>query len=80
MGLLTSISQATNFMQETPEIIKNEWNLMKEEVINEAIRLEKEKNSENISDEINSTTNPQIRIDNIRKKIAKLSQEIEDKN
>ncbi len=82
--LLTSVTQAKNLMQETPEKLKTEWNILKDEIINEAIRLDEEKkkevSSKSFSNDQKDKIDTQLKIDQLRQKLAKLSKDIEAKN
>ena len=44
--LVEKIEEATNIAQDTPEILKKEFDSLKESIIEEASRLEKEENIE----------------------------------
>ena len=76
---------------ETLELIKKlskklhkEWNIIKEKIIFEAERIEKKQSSKVSSEKINlqegETISPQVKIDKMRKKIAKLTIQIEEIN
>ena len=68
--LVEKIEEATNIAQDTPEILKKEFNSLKESIIEEASRMEK---SENIQE--NKSTNTYQ-----DSKIKKALNEIEDIN
>ena len=81
--LFYSAYETANFMKEAPELIKKEWDEFKEEVSTEAERLENFNNKEEDSlDDIHSkledNLSPQKKIDQIRKKIAKLNIQVEE--
>ena len=68
--MVEKIEEATHIAQDAPEILKKEFDSLKESIIEEASRLEK---AENIEE--NETTNT-----NLYPKIKKALNEIEDIN
>ena len=80
--IVYSAYETASFMKEAPELIKKEWNQFKEEISTEAERLEnfnnEEASLENIDSKPEDNLSLQNKIDNIRKKIAKLNNLVED--
>ena len=78
--LVEKIEEATNIAQDVPEIIKKEFDNLKESIIKEAVRMENEENKQN--DEIpNSYKDPKItksleKIQEITKQIEELNEKI----
>ncbi|MDC2974728.1 hypothetical protein OAX47_00865 [Prochlorococcus sp. AH-736-K09] len=78
--LVEKIEEATNIAQDVPEIIKKEFDNLKESIIKEAVRMENEENKQN--DEIpNSYKDPKItksleKIQEITKQIQELNEKI----
>ena len=68
--LVEKIEEATNIAQDTPEILKKEFNSLKESIIEEATRMEK---AENIQENESSNTYQDS-------KIKKALNDIEDIN
>ena len=68
--LVEKIEEATNIAQDAPEILKKEFDSLKESIIEEASRLEK---AENIQENESTNTDPDS-------KITKALNEIEDIN
>ena len=68
--LVEKIEEATNIAQDAPEILKKEFDILKESIIEEASRMEK---VENIQENDSKTTNQDS-------KIKKALNEIEDIN
>ena len=66
--LVEKIAEATNIAQDAPEILKKEFDSLKESIINEASRMEREENIQN-----NETTNTDK-----NSKVKKALSEIED--
>ena len=71
--------------KEAPDELKKEWELLKEEIYAEATRLSKEENErpggfDTSSDDELATKDPQQKIDQLRAKVAEISQKIEVKN
>ena len=81
--IIYSAYETASFMKEAPELIKKEWDQLKEEISTEAERLENFNNEEEVSlDNIDlkadGNLSPKSKIDNIRKKIKKLSNLVEE--
>ena len=81
--IIHSAYETASFMQEAPELIKKEWDQLKEEISTEAQRLENFNNEEESSlDDIDLKAevnlSPKNKIDDIRKKIAKLNNLVEE--
>ena len=78
--LVEKIEEATNIAQDVPEIIKKEFDNLKESIIKEAVRMENEENKQN--DEIpNSYKDPKItksleKIQEITKQVQELNEKI----
>ena len=78
--LVEKIEEATNIAQDVPEIIKKEFDNLKESIIKEAVRMENEEDKQN--DEIpNSYKDPKItksleKIQEITKQIQELNEKI----
>ena len=75
------IEEATNIAQDVPEIIKKEFDILKDSIIQEAERMENETSSTNNSE--TSTINQDAKIndalqeiDNINKQIEKLNEKM----
>ena len=68
--LVEKIEEATNIAQDAPEILKKEFDSLKESIIEEASRMEK---AENIQENESTNTDPDS-------KITKALNEIEDIN
>ena len=67
--------------QDAPEQLKKEWELLKEEIYQEAERLEDESNpkkEKNSDFEQSTNSKPITKIDQIRGKVSKLNKKIED--
>ena len=81
--IVYSAYETASFINEAPELIKNEWDQFKEEISTEAERLENFNNEEEISLDDNDlkpegNLSPKNKIDDIRKKIAKLNNLVEE--
>ena len=81
--LVEKIEEATNIAQDVPEIIKKEFDYLKESIIEEAARMEKENNP---NENMNTNTQHDFNIKNaldeveaINKEIEKLNQKINNK-
>ena len=80
--LIDSISELTEVIKTTPEKVRNEWELFQDEVFEEAARLQKESNEEtseasNAETKKSQLATTQEKIDQIRQKIDKLSNQLE---
>ncbi len=80
--IIYSAYETANFMKDAPEIIKKEWNEFKDEVSFEAERINDFTNEEVSSEEIifkrEDNISPQKKIDQIRKKIKDLNNQVEE--
>ena len=75
--LVEKIGEATNIAQDAPEIIKKEFETLKESIIEEASRMEKDFNKEENKDK---KTYEDIKIKNALKEIEEINTEIERLN
>ena len=81
--VVEKIEEATNIAQDAPEIIKKEFDTLKEEIIEEAARMEKEINNKN-TDTSESYKDPNlsavlIEIKEIKEKIAQFNVKMNNK-
>ncbi len=83
-NFLSSLSETANFMKDAPEVIQKEWDLLKEEIIIEAERLDQLENKETSSQDISlnkeEVDDDQNTIDRIREKLSKLTNQLEEGN
>ncbi len=82
--IFNAASDIAEIAQDAPERIKDEWEVLKEEIVNEARRLDQEENEtnkspRNASEKQVSSGEASSRIQQIRKKISNLTIEIEDR-
>jgi len=77
-ALVEKIEEATNVAQDAPEIIKKEFDTLKESIIEEAARMEYEMNTKNNNQE--SKTNQDPKITNALKEIEDINEGIERLN
>ncbi len=77
-GLFDTATNLSKKVQETPDQIKAEWELLKEEIINEADQLDN--NFQEDSDQKSNSQISQRKIDSIRAKISMLIDKVEDRN
>ncbi len=79
-GLIKIITKISTIAEESPEKIKKEFEIFQEEVYEEANRLDKLSNDNEINypeeDNLFNETSLQNKIDILRSKIAKLDQKI----
>ena len=77
-----SAFETAAFIKEAPELIKKEWNEFKEEVSTQAEQLDKSEAEEIRIEEIDfqkeGTISPKNRIEQIRKKITALNNQVEE--
>tara|TARA_Y100001968_G_scaffold333087_1_gene394042 strand:+ start:2849 stop:3163 length:315 start_codon:yes stop_codon:yes gene_type:complete len=77
-------TEMTSLALEAPELLKKEWEILKEEIYTEAERLKKDDDlkEQNSTDPKNSSEidSPIERIDQIRARVAELNQKIESQN
>ena len=76
--VVEKIEEATNIAQDAPEIIKKEFDTLKQEIYEEASRMEKETRQNKNTDASGSYKDPNltevlIEIEEIKKKIEKLN-------
>ena len=80
--IVTSVNEATIFMKNTPQYFKNEWDVLKEEINDETIRLEniekEDITTKEMSAQLNKSKGNQEKIDHIRKNVKKLIKNIEE--
>ena len=72
--LVEKIEEATNIAQDAPEILKKEFNSLKESIIEEASRLEK---SENIQENESTNTYQESRIKEALNEIEGINKQID---
>ena len=72
--LVEKIEEATNIAQDAPEILKKEFDNLKESIIEEASRLEK---AENIQENESINTNQNYRIKNALNEIEGINKQID---
>ena len=79
---LGKIEDAANAAQEVPEIIKKEFEALKDEIIKEAQKMETEYEQKNPIEEENITKEPQnmalMKIDQIKKQLEMLNQKLDN--
>ena len=68
------IEEATNIAQDAPEILKKEFDSLKESIIEEASRMEKD---ENIQENESKNTNQEYRIKKALNEIEGINQQID---
>tara|TARA_Y100001001_G_C7766565_1_gene223703 strand:+ start:196 stop:507 length:312 start_codon:yes stop_codon:yes gene_type:complete len=81
--LINSAQEFTEIAEELPQKLQNEWDIFKEEVIEESECLEKKTNEskEKTSEEqLSKEDSIQIQIDNLRSKVIDINKDIEGKN
>ena len=82
--IVSSIKQAAVEMRHAPEQLQKEWELFKDEIADEASRLEAiddlETASQTMSSKNSEMNTAQERIDNMRRKVKKLIKEVEGRN
>ena len=79
--VIEKIEEATNIAQDAPEIIKKEFDILKESIIEEASRMEKEINKEKNTETSESYNDPNLiqvlaEIQEIKEKIEKFNFEM----
>ena len=72
--LVEKIEEATNIAQYAPEIIKKEFDILKESIIEEASRMEK---AENIQENESSNTNQDSKIEKALNEIEDINKQID---
>ena len=83
--VLDSAAEMAALAEDAPNVIKKEWESLKEEIISEAERIEKENNQDitkasTSSNNYNKEDTAQNKIDTLRAKVTELSGKIEDLN
>ena len=72
--LVEKIEEATNIAQDAPEILKKEFDSLKESIIEEASRMEK---AENIQENESSNTNQDSKIEKALNEIEDINKQID---
>ena len=72
--LVEKIEEATNIAQDAPEILKKEFDILKESIIEEASRIEK---SENIQENESTDTNQVSKIKKALNEIEEINKQID---
>ena len=75
--LIEKIEEATNIAQDAPEIIKKEFDTLKDSIIEEAARME---NQEKTNDYASKDTHQNANIKNALEEIEEIDKEIEQLN
>ena len=81
--LINSAQEFSEIAEEIPQRLQEEWSNFKDEVIEESVRLEKERNSSKPEDSNQPSTKEdltQVQIDNLRSKVIEINKSIEEKN
>ena len=81
--LINSAQDFSDFAEEIPQRLQDEWSSFKDEVLEESARLSKETDSykENESNHPSSREElTQAQIDNLRSKVIEMNKNIEEKN
>ena len=72
--LVEKIEEATNIAQDAPEILKKEFDILKESIIEEASRMEK---AENIQENESTNTNQDSKIEKALNEIQDINKQID---
>jgi len=72
--LVEKIEEATNIAQDAPEILKKEFDNLKESIIEEASRMEK---AENIQDNVSTNTSQESKIERALNEIEGINKQID---
>ena len=81
--IINSAEEFSEIAEEIPQRLQEEWSNFKDEVIEESVRLEKERNSAKQEDSNQPSTKEvitQVQIDNLRSKVIEINKSIEEKN
>ena len=81
--LINSAQEFSEIAEEIPQRFQEEWSNFKDEVMEESVRLEKERNSSKQEDSNQPSTEDdltQVQIDNLRSKVIEINKSIEEKN
>ena len=70
------IEEATNIAQDVPEIIKKEFDTLKESIIEEAVRMEKKENNNRNTNTSESHQNLNLNLSEVLKEIAEIKGKI----
>ena len=80
---INSAQEFSEIAEEIPQRFQEEWSDFKDEVMEESVRLEKERNSSKQEDSNQPSTEDdltQVQIDNLRSKVIEINKSIEEKN
>ena len=82
--VVEKIEEATNIAQDAPEIIKKEFDTLKEAIIEEAARMEKEINKNKNTNSTESYRDPNLSevltiVENIKEKIEQVNMNMNNK-
>ena len=72
--LIEKIEEATNIAQDVPEILKKEFDILKESIIEEASRMEK---AENVQENESSNTNQDSKIEKALNEVEGINKQID---
>ena len=84
--MMNSAKELSEFAEEMPQKMKDEWSSFKDEVLEETERLEKNSIKTNLDKEKNFDQRQtrenliQTQIDNLRSKVIEINKKIEEKN
>mgnify|MGYP001190708702 CR=1 FL=1 len=83
--VLDSAAEMAVLAEDAPDRLRKEWELLKEEIVTEAERLEKENNEDQIKKQngpgnYGKEDKPQNKIDSLRRKVTDLSNKVEGLN
>ena len=81
--MINSAQELTEFAEELPQKLQNEWSSFKKEVIEESERLGKETYENKEKTPMGKSSKQdviQLQIDNLRSKIININKDIEEKN
>ncbi|ABX08160.1 hypothetical protein [Prochlorococcus marinus] len=81
--IVNAAAELAVIAQEGPERLKEEWQILKDEIITEANRLDTDSNGKDVSQESDAKdkepNSTKAKIDLIRVKVSELTRELEDK-
>ena len=81
--MVHSAQEFTEIAEELPQILQNEWDSFKEEVIEESKRLEKKTNEstqKSSKEQLSKEDSIQIQIDTLRSKVIAINKALEGEN
>ena len=82
--IIYSVDETANFMKVAPQLIRKEWSELKEDISIEAERLENLQKEEGNLEEVDliekDNLSTQTKIDYLRKRIATLTNQVEEIN